>query len=586
MSSRATVRRIGIEVSSGSVRVAEVAHGRGGKYRLVRYAEVHLPHGAVIDGTVVDRAAVSSAVANCMSKGGFKASHTTGVLHARLSVAGLRAIIREIDMPSVPESELDAAVHLQAADLLPFPMDRTLLSARATGPSRRSAAAPADGGAPQQRVLVASAHRDLVEPVVDVVTAAGIVVDGVDLAATALLRSLVDPSGTEDGPEAIVNVGAELTTVIVHEHGDPLFVRTIAGGGNTMTRAIASALDLPVVDAESVKRRLGASAGIAARVPPEAIAAARDGSASLLADIRSSIDYFASLDGGTEARRIVLTGGGAQLSGFLERLQHQTRATVVAGNCLARVDASGIDSERPWLASTGSVVLGLALEEPAGRKVLDLIPPETLRLRHQRRIERSVGLAASVAVLALVAGAGLRYLQVYNAEHDVGSLKGSIALLQSEIPRYDAVAKADAAISSDQGLGQPLVSQEVNWPAVLQDLARYTPYGVGASGFSGTVAVPAAATTTGTALASAAPSPALPSPTATIGNVSLSFSGQGYPSFQQWFDAMLGSKRFEIEQYSGVTSGGASSGISFSAQLGVTGLIHTARLGEFEVGAR
>jgi type IV pilus assembly protein PilM len=594
--------RVGIEIGSGSVRIAAVADAKG-RPRLVRYAEAALPYGAVVDGVIADRAAVRSAIGICLAKGGFKASRTSGVLRARVCVAGLRAIIREMDMPPVPDSELDGAVKLQASELLPFPMEKTLLSARALGPSAHASAG--DGAAARNRVLVAAAHRDLVEPVVDVVTSSGVVVERVELSAMALLRALAD-SKSDAGPEAIVSVGAELTTVVVHERGEPLFVRTIAGGGNSITRAIASALDLPMADAESVKRRLGASASIASRVPPEAVAAARDGSAGLLAEIRSSLEYFASLEGRGDLSLVVLTGGGAQLSGFMERLQHQVRSTVVAGSWTDLADPGGVDVDQLRLGPSGAVVIGLALDEPAGRKVLDLVPPEALAYQRQRRAERIVAAAAVVVFAGLAAGGALRFLQVHNAEANVTSLEGTISVLQKEIPRYDQVAREDAAISSDESLGKPLVSHEVNWPAVFANLAYYTPSQVAASGFSGTVVVPPAATTgattggstsTSTAAAAAAEqaaAAALPPRSATIGNLSLSFTAPGYPSFQQWFDAMLRSKKFEIEQFSGVTSGSAStsgrsrgaSQISFSAQLGITGVIHTNRLGEFEVKQR
>lgn len=587
---------LGIEISSGAVRMAEITVDRG-RYRLTRYAEAPLPHGAVVDGIVADRAAVRGAIVSCVAKGGFKASRTSGELRGRVNVAGLRAIIREVDMPPVPEAEIDTAVQLQSPDLLPFPADRTLLSARATGPSTRRTAE----GSPSTdvRVLVAAAHRDLVESVVDAATAAGITVEGVDLGSLALLRALVDPAATEEGPEAIVAVGAELTTVVVHERGEVQFVRTIAGGGNAVTRSISAALDLPFADAEGVKRRLGASAGVAARVPPEAIAAARDGSASLLAEIRSSIEYYATLDGRSEVRRIVLTGGGAMLGGFLERLQHQTRATVTSGSSVDRIDTGRIDVDLMRVAATGAVVLGLALPEPGGRKALDLVPPEAVARRRMQRTERWIGAAAGVVVLGLVAGGAFRYLQVHRAEAGVGSLDGSIAVLNREIPRYDQVARQNTAISTDQSLAQPLVSHEVNWPGVISSLVAYTPFQIGATGFSGSVVVPpastTAATTTAGKAATALPS-ALPSPSSTIGTVNLSFQAPGFPSFQQWFDAMAGSKRFLIEQYSGVTNsaspsgarggGGNSSGIAFSAQLGITGAIHTGRLHEFEVSAK
>ena len=123
--------------------------------------------------------------------------------------------------------------------------------------------------------------------------AAGLQVEGVDLVSSALVRALVDPETMSDSPEAIVSVGAGLTVVVVHQHGRPQFVRTVGIGGNATTAAVASALDLPLADAEALKRRLGEP------VPQVQAAerAARASMSELVGEIRNSIQYFASLPG-------------------------------------------------------------------------------------------------------------------------------------------------------------------------------------------------------------------------------------------------------------------------------------------------
>ena len=54
-----------------------------------------------------------------------------------------------------------------------------------------------------------------------------------------------------------MSVGAGLTVVVVHQKGRPQFVRTIGSGGNATTAAISGALDIPLSDAEGLKRRIG-----------------------------------------------------------------------------------------------------------------------------------------------------------------------------------------------------------------------------------------------------------------------------------------------------------------------------------------
>jgi len=557
-------RRTGIEVSTTAVRIAVVVAGEP-RPKLLAFAQAQLPYGAVADGGVVDRDAVRRAIAECLKQVKLP-RRSFAKAEAWLSVAGLRAITREIEMPEVPDAELDAAVRLQSLDILPFPVDEALLSAR-----RLAGGAAASG---ESRVLLAAAHRDLVEPFVELIEEAGIQVAGVDLASSALVRSFVDPRAAESGAEAIVSIGAELTTVVVHENGEPSFVRTISGGGASVTRAIARALDIPFAEAERLKLELPTTADQLARVRPEVTAAARDGVVDLLNDIRSSVEYYSMLLRRSEVRRVILTGGGAQLPGLLQGLQQQMRIPVEPGHCFERIHAGVLRERAAALDPVAAVAVGMALNESTGHKRIDLLPPEILTRRRLRRVERSI-LAGAAAVTVILAGVGaLRFVQVRSAEHDAASLQASIATLQRDIPKYNEVARQHQTILADEDLAVPIVSHEVNWPAVLEALRAHTPASVSASGFSGTATAPAVTSTSVVTGAQTSGS------SAEIGTVTLNLAGNGYPSFQQWFNAMVGSGAFQIVQYSGVSS--TSSTVHFTTELGITGAIRTNRLYVFK----
>ena len=417
--------RLSVEISSSAVRMAEVAVGRG-QPELVRIGQVALPPRAVLDGVILDFAAVRVALERCIKEGGFSA----GDVH--LGIVGLRAITRELGMPLLPDSEIDSAVRLQALDVIPFAIDRALISARpleeTVGPN----------GLPERRVLVAAAHRDLVDPLVQIVTAAGLTPVSVEPTSSAMIRALFDPATALDGPEAIIAIGAGLTNVAVHENGVPHFVRTIAEGGDAVTAAIASVLGLPVADAEVVKRNLDEAAPHA-RV---ALATAREASMSLIAELRSSIDYYGTLTGRNPVRRVVVTGGGSCLSGFVEQLQQQLRLPVVQGARSAGSTAH--DSTCPLeeiarLDSAVAVVVGLALPGSKDVKELDLLPPEVLLGRQRKQLERSIILVGVVLVVAMAGLGVLRFLKVHNAENQVAGLQRQIAYIRTQIPKYDKV---------------------------------------------------------------------------------------------------------------------------------------------------
>ena len=236
---------VGLDIGTSAVRAAEldVSHSRP---VLHTYGQVGLPPGSLVDGEIRDVSAVTEAIIKLWKNGQFSSKSVI------VGIAGLRAITREIDLPFVPDDEIDSAVRFQSEEVIPFPPEQTILS------SQILADYTSPEGDKMRRVLVAAAHVDLVNGVIEAVEKAGLTVEGVDLISSALVRAIGGQDASEQ-PEAIVSVGAGLTVVVVHQQGRPQFVRTIGSGGNATTAAVSAALDLPISDAEGVKRRIGES---------------------------------------------------------------------------------------------------------------------------------------------------------------------------------------------------------------------------------------------------------------------------------------------------------------------------------------
>lgn len=569
-------RRVGLEISNSAVRVAEVSFS-GGRPKLLNLGQVRLPPRAVVDGAIVDVPAVADAIQKCLSEGNFTAK---GV---HLGIAGLRAITRELDMPHVPDNELDSAVRLQALDVIPFPVEKTLMSARPL----EELIAP-DGTA-IRRVLLAAAHRDLVDPLLEAVQAAGLTPLSIDLTSTAMIRALYDPSTSTGEAEAIVAIGAGLTTVVVHEGGVPHFVRTIAEGGDTVTAAIAGTLDLPIDDAETTKRNLD-QAGPHIRA---AAGAANEGATSLINEIRSSIEYYSTLPGRSEIRRVTVTGGGSRLSGLIDRLQQNLRAEVVRGSALSRIETSLSPDEIGNRDPLCAVVIGLALPEPPGVKPLDLMPPEIIQARKTARADRILVGVAGLVVLAMIGGGVMRYLAVHKADNQVSSITANIAGTKVQIQRYGVAEQKFTELSADESLLNPIVANEVNWPAVVNALVINTPNGGVITSFAGTLA----ATATPVAATPTAPAPAAaPRSQIQIANVAVGVSAAkgclvpasgkvpncAYAYFGTWAAQLGKSNALQLTTWTPFTES-TSGVVTYSATLGVVGTIQSSRLTRFEV---
>ena len=270
---------IGVDVGTNAVRAAEVALGAHPK--LLRFGQVSLPPGAVVEGEVADGAAVAEALRRLWREVGFKGKSV------RVGIASARVILRIVEMPELSDDETRSALKLQLGDYVPMAPEATMFGFQPiAGPDGWAAGAPA--ATPAGRRPPAAVPRAKGR------TRAGgrggaAAPDAVaccwppptrmpcarwwtpcSRAGSRWRRWTSFPphwpgpwrSGSADtvGPppvDAIVSLGAGTTLVVVARGGTPLFARTITSvSGRLCTERLADALGLPVA-----RRRTGQAVG-------------------------------------------------------------------------------------------------------------------------------------------------------------------------------------------------------------------------------------------------------------------------------------------------------------------------------------
>jgi len=556
---------VGLDIGTSAVRAAEIDTSKSTPV-LMTYGQVGLPPGSVVDGEIRDTTSVSEAIQKLWKNGQFSGNTVI------VGIAGLRAITREIDLPYVPDDEVDSAVRFQSEEVIPFPPDQTILSSQVLVDYTN------DEGAKMRRVLVAAAHVDLVNGVIAAVERAGLTVDGVDLISSALVRAIGSTStaaaappddaaapGGGDQPEAVVSIGAGLTVVVVHQGGRPQFVRTIGTGGNATTAAISASLDVPIVDAETLKYRFGQedSAPIQA-----AERVAQPSMLELVDEVRNSIQYFASLPDRLPVSRILVTGGGSELHGLLPILEAQVRIPVTTGSPLDRVDVSKLDLTPEQMAEIAPVLaspIGLALPEPdKAVKKFNLLPPEIAQKARVKRIqERTLYGAVAVLVLLVLFG-GWKFLQVHNEQNQVNDLQSTIDSLNAQVPKYDLVVAANDAYTRGLARRASVLNQAVDWPLALSNIITITPANAAVHTFNGSELTGTTGSAGGTGAATGTQS-------AAIGTINLNVQGPG-PALsisEAWINAVSGSQYF-ANPLQGATTANPDGTISFPFTVSVT----------------
>jgi len=339
---------IGLDIGGTALRAAELSFPRSG-VTLERLAQVLLPPGAVRDGEVVDVPVVAAALRQMWRAERFSSKRV------HLGVANQRVIVREVDLPEMPASDLVRALPFQVQDVLPIAVDSAILDFHPVERLRSHT------GAPLLRGLLVAAVRDMVLANVRAVEAAGLVVESVDLTPFALMRSVGGGVLPGAGVEAIVEVGAHVTNVVVQAGGVPHFVRVLMSGGQHLTDAVAERLGVPAEEAERLKRATSLRHGEAVATD-EAVLALQQAAHVLIEQLRSSLDYYASSNPTRPVERLVLGGGAAHLDGLAELVESAVRLPVVAADPLARLRvARRALAASEQSSSLAAVPVGLAL---------------------------------------------------------------------------------------------------------------------------------------------------------------------------------------------------------------------------------
>jgi type IV pilus assembly protein PilM len=466
-------RVVGLDIGTRAVRVAEVEPGPRPVLRV--FGQVDLPAGAVENGEVVDIDVVAEAIRQLWKETGLRGRT------ARVGLATSRLVVRTIDLPAVPDDELAGSLEFQAQDYVPIPLDEAILDfhvlERVDG----------DDGEPIARLLLAAAPRKTVDALLAAVDAAGITAIGIDLLPLALIRGLQPVPGQPGSAEAIVSVGANVTTVVVHEAGLPKVVRIVAAGGKSVTESGLSEVTGP---------------------------------------IQSSLDYYLNQHDVAPLSHVLLTGGGSLIDGLAETLAASLGLSVEQARPRETIDVGdiGVPEEQiseldPYLP----VAIGLALGGPrADGARIDLLPPEARRQAAGRQMKRRLGVAAAVVVLVMAA---LSLLQLVGAARQRERLAGQQrvnSVLQTEIDTLSKPLLGEQVLTlARQGVTAALAG-DVSWPRVLEDLAGTIPEGTWLTSFG-------VQRTAGTA-AIAGPTP--------IGTASFSVTGTDFPAVASWLDRL------------------------------------------------
>jgi len=347
----------GLNIEAGSVAVAEASVN--GVVQLGASAIQPLQPGVFHEGEVLDPDGLVAALKDLYANNKLPK-------RVRLGLGNQRVIVRTLRLPAIEDpKEMEAAIRFQAQEQIPMPLDQAVLEHQVVG------GVPAqEGVGPQVDVVVIAARRDMITSFVEPIRRAGLEPAGIDLSAFGMIRALADAvpapvadaEGVAPAQDATLycNVG-DVMNLAVARGRSCLFTRVSGIGMEGIIARLAGERGLSPEHAEQWLLHVGLGTPYESiEGDPETVAATRraleDGAASLVDELRLSLDYYRALESAVPVSGVVVCGTGSAIPGLAAAMEEQVGLPISAPRPAA---LGGIDD---IVAARLVLPLGLGLE--------------------------------------------------------------------------------------------------------------------------------------------------------------------------------------------------------------------------------
>lgn len=308
---------IGLDISSSSVKLVELAEAGANQFRLERYAIEPLPRDAVTDGNIASLEAVAESIRRAWKRLG------SSTRQVALALPAAAVITKRITLPAgLRELEMEIQVESEANQYIPFAIEEVNLDYQVLGP------APTD--ADEVEVLIAASRKEKVEDRVAAVEAAGlkaIVMDVESFASQAafdLIKSRLPEAG-KGKVVAMVDIGAQMMKVTILRDETVLYSREQAFGGNQLTQDISRSYGMSTEEAEAAKR----SSSLPENYEHDLL---KPFTESVALEISRALQFFFTSTQFNQVDHIVLSGGCAVIQGIDQVVASRTQVSTEVAN--------------------------------------------------------------------------------------------------------------------------------------------------------------------------------------------------------------------------------------------------------------
>lgn len=337
---------LGLDIGTHSIKLIELGV-TGAAHTLLAAGSIPTPPKALSSAIEADHKAVAAAILQLIRETGAKADDVV------IALPESQVFTRVIEVPALSARELSSAISWEAEQYIPLPLDQVNLDYSILRDAKET-------GTDKMDVLLVAAPKTLLEKYLTIIEMAELVPAAAETEIIATARALSRSVTAVKGGVLLVSLGAQTTDLAILRGGVLAFTRSIAAGGEALSRALVSGLDFTANQAEEFKRTYGLEQD---KLQGKIVTAVKPIMDTIIGEIKRALAFYSEKHKDERVETILLSGGTAKLPGMVVYITQSVGIEAQLANPWVGITRDArfrvLDSEGP----TFSVACGLALRD-------------------------------------------------------------------------------------------------------------------------------------------------------------------------------------------------------------------------------
>jgi type IV pilus assembly protein PilM len=340
---------VGLDISDSSIKFVQLKKKRE-KISIQSYGKVDLPDGLIRDGEIKDEKTLVSLIKAALQ------SPIYGEITFNEAVSCLpnsKTFIKLIEIET-GTNHLNDVIFSEMEKYIPSDLSRFYLDWQIIEKTKNL-----------EKVLIGASPINIAEQYTSAMKSAQLTPIALELEPVSICRSLLAEEGVSFGKGQgnnylIMNIASKYGSITAYSKNTILFDISFPSSGEKMTKSIANTLDINLEQAERAKIICGLDSEIGNGAIKIALSDDIEAIKNRLID---AINFYQNNHSERGLiKNIILTGGGAFMSGLKEYINRETSIETIIGNPLAHISQLDRDKESQTLLGPDySTAIGLSL---------------------------------------------------------------------------------------------------------------------------------------------------------------------------------------------------------------------------------